>query len=156
MNSKSNSFQFQILWNFEMLLNVFKFPKKRDKSIIPVKNNMVALFRKDIFDVTRSLVGLDKLSPDEPGVEVDIQKVVTRANREMCLHGPVPDLATFNLRLDGPSFCGMCIYLIAVVAKVHVKLHLCTVARLSTWWTRMAAEVQAYHTSKLDPIMFWI
>lgn len=60
-----------------MLLNVFKFPKKRDKSIIPIKNNMVALFRKDIFDVTRSLVGLDKLSPDEPGVEVHIQKVVT-------------------------------------------------------------------------------
>lgn len=54
---------------------------------------MVALFRKDIFDVTRSLVGLDKLSPDEPGVEVDIQKVVTWANREMCLHGPVPTVA---------------------------------------------------------------
>lgn len=155
MNFKSNSFQFQILWNFEMLLNVFKFPKKRNKSIIPIKNNMVAL-GKDIFDVTRSLVGLDKLSPHNPGAEVDIQKVVTWANGEMCPHGPVPDLATFNLRLDGPSFCGMCIYLIAVVAKVHVKLHLCTVTRLSTWWTRMVAEVQAYHTSKLDPIMFWI
>jgi len=93
-----------------MLLNVFKFPKKRDKSIIPIKNNIKAL-RKDIFDVTRSLVGLEKLSPDVPGFEVDTQKVVTWANREICLHGPVPDLVAFNVRLDGPSFCGMCTYL---------------------------------------------
>lgn len=81
--------------------------RKRDESIIPVKNNMVAL-RKGIFDVTRSFVGLEKLPPDVPGFEVDIKKVVTWAIRDMCLHGPVPDLVTCNLKLDGRPFCGMC------------------------------------------------
>ena len=54
--------------------------KKRDESIIPIKNNMVAL-RKGIFDVTRCLVGLEKLPPDVLGFEVDIKKVINWAIR---------------------------------------------------------------------------
>ena len=65
----------------------------------------MVLLRKDTFNVTRSLLVLKNLPSDVPGFEVDIQKVVTWAIREMCLHGPVPDLVTFNLKLDWPSFC---------------------------------------------------
>ena len=42
-------------------------------AIIPLKNNIVAL-RKGIFDVTRTLIGLESLSPGVPGFEVDIKK----------------------------------------------------------------------------------
>lgn len=86
-------------------------------AIIPLKNNIVAL-RKGIFNVTRTLVGLESLPPGVPGFEVDIKKVVVWAIREMGLHSSLPDEVTFNLKIDGRPFCGKYINLKVLVKSV--------------------------------------
>lgn len=82
--------------------------KKSDEAIIPLKNNIAAL-RKGQFDVTRSLIGIERLPPQVPGFEVNLKNVIIWVIREMRLHGSLPDEIVFNLKIDGRPFFGKCI-----------------------------------------------
>lgn len=79
--------------------------KKFDVAIIPLKNSIAAL-QKGQFDVTRSLIGIERLPPEVPGFEVNLQKVIVWIIREMRLHGSLPDDLLFNLKIDGRPFFG--------------------------------------------------
>ena len=88
--------------------NVIQFltaQKKSDVAIIPLKNNMAAL-RRGQFDVTRNLLGIERLPPQVPGFEVNLKNVTTSVIRGMRLHGPLPNELVFNLKIDGRPFFG--------------------------------------------------
>lgn len=82
--------------------------KKSDVAIILLKNNIAAL-RKGLFDVTRSLVSIERLPSEVPGYEVNLKNVTIWIIRDMRLHGPVPDEIELDLKIDGRPFFGKCI-----------------------------------------------
>ena len=87
-------------------LNCFNnLQKKADVAIIPLMNSIAAL-RKGKFDVTRSLIGIERLPPEVPGFEVNLQKAIVWIIRETHLHGSLPDDLLFNLKIDGRPFFG--------------------------------------------------
>ena len=70
---------------FNFMENVIQFltsQKKSDVAIILLKNNMAAL-RKGQFDVTRNLLGIERLPPQVPGFEVNLKNVTLRLS-EIC------------------------------------------------------------------------
>ena len=72
---------------------------------MPLKNNIAAL-RKGLFDVTKDLVGLERLPLPILGYEVNLKDVIIWIVREMHLHGPLPNQIVFNLKIDGRPFFG--------------------------------------------------
>ncbi|KAK3748775.1 hypothetical protein QZH41_013520, partial [Actinostola sp. cb2023] len=79
--------------------------KKTDEPIMPLKNNMVAL-RRGVFNVTRKLIGIEKLDPATPGYRVNLRCIVQWIAREMRLHGQIPKELVLNLKVDGRPFFG--------------------------------------------------
>jgi len=73
--------------------------KTSDEDIIPIKNNIAALWKGQLEVTSKRLP-----------FEVNLKSVAFWAIKDMHLHGSLPDRVVFNLKIDSRPFFGKGMY----------------------------------------------